>query len=656
MRPIFSLFEKIRQEKIKRQKDHILFCAANIHAVTFCYVAKQNNFNVDAVLPLQVKKDDLVDYSGVPAVQDIPETERTRYLVVLMLTYPQKVLEHIFSLIAKSGYDAILLLNDNDVRMFTSEMNNHSYFSDQLDKLLVMGFWNKQIFLLGLNQFTPIILNTMRMRGYILSGIISDENSSENEKLYYEKIPLVSAKSVMEQKNCLIIEVPPFNARYAQLREKHFCWQLSLVDLQMMIYYWNFLSTFYNILNLETPCENLEYEKKAREILSAYEHVTICFIDTERIGNMMETLVFVNQREDRKNLYALIPRYNQYGKRITFGSDQTANNFLLSKIREVCPVITNDQNDFWRYFIKNHAHAVNYTNEFSHFYMRMKQIEKNSHDDYYVGEPPIVFSDEEESLGQQKMANMGITGEYVTFFARGNTYLKTTFGENFVNASHTVRNSSIQNFSLTCQKLYEKGFQTVRMGYLVEGSISGDGIIDYANNYREEFLDYYLIARSKFFVCGFCGLAPVAMLFHVPVVYVNITSITLNGDIACHKTNRNPIILLPKKLFDSKRQRFITLTEQLKLEKQIPNIYKRVDYFKMCGFEYIENTPEEIWDAAEEMLLRLEGKFQYTSHAQELQERFKSALNDATKQNPNIIPVGTTISSKFLMKNPQLVM
>ena len=644
MRPIFSLFEKIRQEKIKRQKDHILFCAANTHAVTFCYVAKQNNFNVDAVLPLQVKKDDLVDYSGVPAVQDIPETERTRYLVVLMPTYPQKVLEHIFSLIAKSGYDAILLLNDNDVRMFTSEMNNHSYFSDQLDKLLVTGFWNKQIFLLGLNQFTPIILNTMRMRGYILSGIISDENSSENEKLYYEKIPLVSAKSVMEQKNCLIIEVPPFNARYAQLREKHLCWQLSLVDLQMMIYYWNFLSTFYNILNLETPCENLEYEKKAREILSAYEHVTICFIDTERIGNMMETLVFVNQREDRKNLYALIPRYNQYGKRITFGSDQTANNFLLSKIREVCPVITNDQNDFWRYFIKNHAHAVNYTNEFSFRNLQIKQIEKFARGNYYVETPPIVFSEEEEIAGQRKMVNMGIKGEYVTFFARSHKYLRTRFGSGFLNQSCEVRNSSIENFSLMCQNLYAKGFQSVRMGHLVEGSISGDGIIDYANNYREEFLDYYLIARSKFFV------------FHTPLVMVNTSSLTLNDDISAHKDKKNECILLPKKIFDTKKQKFISLLEQLKFEVQIPNIHTRVDYFKMCGFEYIENTPEEIWDAAEEMLLRLEGKFQYTSHAQELQERFKSALNAATKQNPNIIPVGTTISSKFLMKNPQLVM
>ena len=122
------------------------------------------------------------------------------------------------------------------------------------------------------------------------------------------------------------------------------------------------------------------------------------------------------------------------------------------------------------------------------------------------------------------------------------------------------------------------------MGYLVDGEIFGDGIIDYANNYREEFLDYYLIAKSKFFVCGFSGLAPIAALFHTPLVLVNVSSLTLNGDISAHKDKKNETILLPKKLFDSKKQRFISLIEQLKFEEQIPNIYERMNYFKMCGY------------------------------------------------------------------------
>lgn len=659
MRPIFSLLNKITQEKIKRKKERILFCAMNLHAVIFCYVAQQNNFHVDAVLPLQIKENDLADYSGIPSVQDIPDAQKNQYLVVLMLMLQEKNKEFIFSMLTKAGYDSIILLDKDESQAIMSDVSNHSYFAEQLDKLLITGAWNKSIFLLGLNQFIPMIVNTMKMKGYVISGIISDEDLAQMQGFYYEDIPIITAKTAMEQKNALIIESLPTNKAsdtYAQLRKKCLYWQLRTVDLQIMIYHWDFLSLFHNILNLGTPSKKLDYEKKAREILSVYERVTICFMNTERIGNMMETLVFVNQREDKKKLYALIPRYNQYGKNIVFGSEKTANNFLMSKIQEICPVITNDQNDFWQYFVQHYAHLVNYTEEFNHYDMRMKQIEKFAHGKYYVETPPIVFSEEEEIAGQQKMTNMGIKGEYITFFARGSKYLKDRFGDNFGNYSHTVRNSSIENFSLMCQNLYSKGFQTVRMGYLVDGEISGDGIIDYANKYREEFLDYYLIAKSKFFVCGLSGLNPVAMMFHTPLVMVNVSSLTLNGDISAHRDNKNEIILLPKKLFDSKKQRFVSLTEQLKFEEQIPNIYERMNYFKMCGYEYIENTPEEIWDAAEEMLLRLEGKFQYSSFAQELQERFKFALNEAVKNNPNIIPNGTVISSKFLTNNEQLIM
>lgn len=626
----------------------------NSHAVTFCYAAQQNNFHVDAVMPLQVKENDLADYSGVPSVQDIPDAQKNQYLVVLMLTLPNQNKEHIFSMLTKAGYDSVILLNNDECQAVLSDVSNHGYFAEQLDKLLVTGNWNKSIFLLGWNQFTIMIVNTMKMEGYVLSGIISDEISAQMQGFYYEDIPIISAKTATEQKNALIIESLPTNNAsdpYTQLRKKHFCWQLRAVDLKIMMYHWDFLSLFYNILNLKISSKNLDYEKRARAILSAYERVTICFMDSERIGNMMETLVFVNQHEDKKNLYALIPKYNQYGKSVTFGSEQSANNFLLSKIKEICPVITNAQNDFWRYFVQNHAHVVTYTDDFNHYNMRMKQIEKFAHGNYYVETPPIIFSEEEEIAAQKKMISMGIKGEYITFFARGHKYLKSKFGNGWVNYSHTVRNSSIENFSLMCQNLYSKGFQTVRMGYLVDGEIFGDGIIDYANNYREEFLDYYLIAKSKFFVCGFSGLAPIAALFHTPLVIVNVSSLTLNGDISAHKDKQNETILLPKKLFDSKKQRFVSLIEQLKFEEQIPNIYERMNYFKMCEYKYIENTPEEIWDAAEEMMLRLEGKFQYSSVAQELQEQFKFALNEAMKHNPNIIPNGTIISSKFLLKN-----
>lgn len=218
-----------------------------------------------------------------------------------------------------------------------------------------------------------------------------------------------------------------------------------------------------------------------------------------------------------------------------------------------------------------------------------------------------------------------------------------------------ARNCPVQNFSLMCQKLYENGFQTVRMGHLVDDEISGDGIIDYANKYREEFLDFYLIAKSKLFVGGQSALSIIASLFHVPLVMANCNSLTVYGDISFHRSNRTYTIILPKKLFDPHKQRFLSLKEQLALELKVPHIDRRMEYFQSQGFKYIDNTPEEIWDAVEEMLLRLEGKFKPTEVVQKLQEEYDKALSEALEHNPKLIPFGRIISSKFLLQSAGLI-
>ena len=336
MRPILSLFEKLRREKLARQKERILVCATNVQTITFCYVAQQNDFHVDAVMPLQIKENDLQDYSGAEAVQDIPAELRDQYLVVLMLTAKDKV--QLITSMNQIGYDAVILLNNEEIEAINSDIFEHSYFADQLDKWLLTGDWQKQIFLLGWNKFTPMIANIMKMEGYVPSGIVTDEQSSPVEGLCYADIPIISSTTALGKKNALFIEtLPPENATddYIQLTKKN-CRKLRLTDLQVINFRWNFLSTFYNLFDFGTPFRNLEYEKKSQEILSVYDRVTICFMDSERIGNMMETLIFVKQRANKKNLYVVISKYNKYDGSFVLASENTANNFLLSKIQEAC--------------------------------------------------------------------------------------------------------------------------------------------------------------------------------------------------------------------------------------------------------------------------------------------------------------------------------
>ena len=661
-RPIFMLFDKIRLEKQNAGKERIFFCSTNDLVVQFCYVAKKNNFELDGVMPLQIPNNAITDYSGVPIVPDLPSYQKKNCMIVLALSLPKSNIEEVTTILKNSGYDSILKLTNDDITAITTDIQQYSYFLDHLDEMLRTGNWDKSIFLRGLNQFTMMMALTLKMKGYVVNGIILEDNQAQMQNFNFKEIPFITAKVAAEQKSGIVIDtIPPnANADYPALAKRHTFWQPKLADLLAIQIHWGFLAQFYNLLNLDTPSQNLDYENRAKAILSAYDKVTICFMDSERIGNMMETLVFVNQREDRKKLYALITRYNQYDKGSIFGSEQTANNFLLKKIKEVCPVIAGDQVGFWKYFAQHHSNVVTYSDDFNHYNMRMKQIEKWHKDIYYVEDSPIIFSEEEEAYGRQKMRDMGITGKYVTFFNRGHKYLKTIFGtlggkdvEKLPGC--ITRNSAVKDFSLMCQNLYKRGLQSVRMGYLVDDEIQGDGIIDYANNYREEFLDYYLIAKSKFFVCGFSGMQIIALLLHVPLVVVNLTQFTLDGDVSTHKDSKNKVMMLPKKLFDTNNNKFVSILEQLNLETNIPNRYDLLDYIGSHGLKYIDNTPEEIWDAAEEMLLRLEGRFNPTKEEIELQEKFQEALRQATKHSPTIIPCGDYVSHKFLLKNKWLV-
>lgn len=226
------LFDKIRREKQKDGKKRIFFCSTNDLVVQFCYVAKKNNFELDGIMPLQVSANDITDYSDFPVVPNLPSYQKKDCMIVLALNMPKPNIEGVKSILKNSGYDSVVVLTNDDVIAITTDIQQHSYFLDQLDEMLRTGNWDKNIFLRGLNPMTMMTALTLKMKGYVVSGIILEDNQAQMQNFNFKEIPLITAKAAAEQKSGIVIDtIPPnANADYPALAKKHTFWQPSMAD------------------------------------------------------------------------------------------------------------------------------------------------------------------------------------------------------------------------------------------------------------------------------------------------------------------------------------------------------------------------------------------------------------------------------------------
>ena len=262
----------------------------------------------------------------------------------------------------------------------------------------------------------------------------------------------------------------------------------------------------------------------------------------------------------------------------------------------------------------------------------MKNACKDLRTHYYDDKLFLLFTEKEKEYGVSRLALMGVKGKYVCFFARSQKYLNTIYHKDTIHPNDICRNHSLKKFQLMVSRLMQQNIQSVRMGYLVDGKAEWPGCIDYANHFRDEMMDFYTIAHGLFLVCGYTGLQLFATLFNKPIVTINAHLITFTGDIPVLLNYHRDLILF-KKLYNRRTKHFLTLREILKIEEAMPNQYERMRYLLNHDYEFIENTPEEIWEITAEMLERVEGKCtQQDKLDQQLQQRYRNILMKSVKK------------------------
>jgi len=258
---------------------------------------------------------------------------------------------------------------------------------------------------------------------------------------------------------------------------------------------------------------------------------------------------------------------------------------------------------------------------------------------YTGADATLSFTPEEETRGRAFLDSLGITEKdwFVCFHTRDPLYLKN-WEPTKENTYHNFRNSDVSIYIDAARLINSRGGYVLRMGALVEKKFDGvhPRTIDYANQYRDDFLDMYLCAKCRFFFGDVSGLWTVIAMFDKPVVCANYTY----SDIPCARRS----FYITKKFYSERERRFLKYNELLKMG--LVFVSSGHDYTKQ-GIRVVDNTPEEITALAAEALDIMDGKRRVNEETQKI---FKGIFPPWHPGHDNNV----IINSDFVKNNMEL--
>ena len=236
--------------------------------------------------------------------------------------------------------------------------------------------------------------------------------------------------------------------------------------------------------------------------------------------------------------------------------------------------------------------------------------------DKYPGH--LKFSKAEEKRGLELLNLMGLPSEvkFVCLLVRDSTYLNFHQPE-LDHSGHSYRDANIQDYRLVSEELAKQGFFVIRMGAKVKQPLKckHPRVIDYATSlFRSDFMDIYLGAKCEFCISTASGWDAVpGWLFRKPIVFTNVAPL---GYIP---TFSNKFLIIPKKYIDKKTKRMLTLSEIFSNDAAF---CLETSGFDKDGIELVDNTPGEILEVVDEMVMRLQGNWAPQEMDIELQKKF----------------------------------
>ncbi len=266
----------------------------------------------------------------------------------------------------------------------------------------------------------------------------------------------------------------------------------------------------------------------------------------------------------------------------------------------------------------------------------------------------MEFSDKEISIGLNNLNKMGLNNnsKIVSLVIRDADYLKDKY-KNISYQHHSHRDTNLDFYLKAVKYLTENGYNVVIFGNLFEKDYQEisrlKNVIFYSNSkYYSDFMDIFLISRSKFVISSITGLDEVPSAFKIPILEVGVVPFCLQ------RTYSDLYISLFKNYFSKSLNRNLTMSEifENNLHSIDGNTYLNNE------LRFVHPSTDEIFFACKEMCERIENKYIESEEDINNQKKFKDLYNYYIKiKQPNRITLENKgkVAKEFLKNNLSLL-
>ena len=345
-------------------------------------------------------------------------------------------------------------------------------------------------------------------------------------------------------------------------------------------------------------------------ILSPFILIRWYKLQSLRIGHLLEdTTLYICKKENNYN----VP--NKPYIDLFYETKLKSNKFLSTTISKkiiVFPRLVVEPIDKLQKKLKN-------------IFPKLRRFEayrkRNKKDGYqfinHIKNNQIKFTNEEIKKGKFFLNSLGIheNDEIVCINIHDGNYLKKIF-PNINFDHHKMRNSNIENYEKGIMHLINLGYFVIRMGKHTNKKckIKDHKFIDYSKlENQSDFLDIFLISKSKFYISNCTGLDHVAIHFQKPMIQIHPT-------IEPFDIENNFILLLSKHHLNKNTKKLMTLSEIINANCFFYG--KKQEWFDKNQIEIIENKSDEIKDIMDEMHLLITNNLNLTIEDKKLQKLF----------------------------------
>lgn len=360
----------------------------------------------------------------------------------------------------------------------------------------------------------------------------------------------------------------------------------------------------------------MDYEKRWKCLLNKWGQVNVYGIEAFSIGETIPrifALLYDKEKRDEDCYDIILPTFVWYYDK-NLG---VVNKKILEIFAPYVDFVTEDNIGFWQYVFGVHLRKIN--RDVFDLYKYRKAVSFYNEDCKAF----LTFNDNMQTYALIKKGEMGIKGEYICLHARENRGKLLVYSRDvdYARGITSVANVDINSFKQAAEYLFDLGYQTVRMGKYERNKCEFRGSVDYANNFYDEFMDFYLIANCKFMVGSASGLTAITPFFGRPVLMTNLSTFSCGFEgLAYTKYD----LYIPKKFYSVNKKRWLNLYEMIDITDECE---RNDDMYMGKGIEIYDNTGEEILEAVQEMNAKIDNSWEITDEEKKCMEEYWNVVN-----------------------------